>query len=73
MHALRVMAVVEKAMHRLDDEVRAGQILIAYGHRHYSMGVTLNMLTMMGSSFVIAIQPCLEEAGEWSSIVEEAW
>ena len=70
-HAIRVMAVIEKAMHRLDDEKRAAQILYIYGRRHHSYGVTGPMLEKMANSFLIAIQPSLEE--RWSKKVEEAW
>jgi hypothetical protein len=37
------------------------QILVPYGRRHRAYGVTANMLDMMSFSFLVAIQPKLEE------------
>lgn len=70
-HAIRVMAVIEKTMHRLDDEKRAALILITYGRRHSGYGVREHMLDLMAQSFLIAIQPSLEE--RWTKSVEESW
>jgi hypothetical protein len=39
------------------------QILVPYGRRHRNYGVTPGMLDMMSFSFVVAIQPALEEKG----------
>jgi hypothetical protein len=35
--------------------------LVPYGRRHKNYGVTPGMLEMMSYSFVVAIQPTLEE------------
>ena len=72
-HAMRVMAVVEKTIHRLDDEVRAGKILVVYGQRHCNFGVTVEMMYKMGQSFVRAIQPYFERTGDWDSAQQDAW
>lgn len=72
-HALRVMSVVEKTIHRLNEEVKAGQILIGYGRHHMEYGATLSMLDLMGKCFVISIQPTLEDASCWSRAVEASW
>ena len=37
------------------------QILVPYGRRHRNYGVTASMLDMMSFSFLVAIQPKLEE------------
>ena len=72
-HAMRVMAVVEKTIHRLDDEVRAGKILVVYGQRHCHFGVTVDMMYKMGQSFVRAIQPYFERTDDWDSAQQDAW
>ena len=119
-HSIRVMAVIEKMLHRLDDPRRSAlvctvcdrpfalqlpgrvkksgasnfaifthqshhhsptclrasarllsirkmspltsQILVDYGRRHYGYGVKELMLEYMAQSFIIAIQPSLEES-----------
>ena len=38
------------------------QILVDYGRRHYGYGVKELMLEFMAQSFIIAIQPSLEES-----------
>eukprot|EP00095_Tigriopus_kingsejongensis_P002522 maker-scaffold838_size90379-snap-gene-0.9 protein:Tk02522 transcript:maker-scaffold838_size90379-snap-gene-0.9-mRNA-1 annotation:"neuroglobin-like isoform x1" len=65
------MAVIEKTMHRLDDEKRAALILLVYGRRHCGYGVREHMLDLMANSFLIAIQPSLEE--KWTKTMEESW
>jgi len=72
-HAIRVMGIVEKVMHRLDEELRAAQILIGRGFWHNQRGVQRNMLEKMGKSFVLALQSKLEEDGSWSPSIEKAW
>lgn len=70
-HSIRVMAVIEKMLHRLDDPRRAALILVEYGRRHFGYGVTEMMLEYMAESFILAIQPSLEES--WTPEVEESW
>uniref|UniRef100_A0A0K2TWK8 Neuroglobinlike [Maylandia zebra] n=1 Tax=Lepeophtheirus salmonis TaxID=72036 RepID=A0A0K2TWK8_LEPSM len=70
-HAIRVMAIIEKVMHRLDDEERAARILIAYGKKHFQIGVKTEMLEKMGESFVTAVEPSLEKV--WTQKMAEAW
>jgi len=72
-HAIRVMGIVEKVMHRLDEELRAAQILIGRGFWHNQRGVQRNMLEKMGKSFVLALQSKLEEDGSWNPSIEKAW
>ena len=82
MHSIRVMAVIEKMLHRLDDPRRSAlvrsnvhinlkgidkpdnlfQILVDYGRRHFGYGVKEIMLEFMAESFILAIQPSLEES-----------
>ena len=47
------------------------QMLSTYGRRHKGYGVSPLMLDLMGDSFLVAIQPALED--EWCKDLEEAW
>ena len=70
-HALRVMAVVEKTINRLDNEEKAAQMLSVYGSRHCGYGVTEDMLDLMGHSFMVSFQD--EMGDEWNKECEASW
>ncbi|CAB4066327.1 unnamed protein product [Lepeophtheirus salmonis] len=50
---------------------RAARILIAYGKKHFQIGVKTEMLEKMGESFVTAVEPSLEKV--WTQKMAEAW
>ena len=47
------------------------KMLSVYGRRHVGFGVCGHMFNHMADSFVVAIQPALED--DWNKEMEEAW
>ena len=50
-----------KRMVKKSSAVRIFQILLRYGRRHHSFGVKEQMMDFMAESFILAIQPSLED------------
>jgi len=72
-HPLRIMSVVEKTMHRLEDHQRCLKMLKLFGRRHQRYGIPQEMFQYMAKSFINAVAPTLSEIDAWNSEVSSAW
>ncbi|XP_076451525.1 uncharacterized protein LOC143287423 [Babylonia areolata] len=69
-HALRVMATVEKCIHRLDEPERMRTVLEALGGRHIGYNAKIEYVDVLGSQFVKAVK---DNSATWSDDIENAW
>ena len=72
-HPLRIMSVLEKTVHRLEDHQRCLKMLRQYGRKHQRFGVPVFMFDYMARSFLAVIKPLLEESEEWDEPIAQAW
>lgn len=69
-HALRVMATVEKCIHRLDEPDRMRNVLESLGSRHAAYKAKVEYVDLLGSQFVKAVK---DHTPDWTSELEDAW
>ncbi|XP_070207717.1 globin-1-like [Littorina saxatilis] len=69
-HALRVMATVEKCIHRLDEPERMRNILEQLGSRHINYNAKIDYVDLLGSQFVMAVK---ENSPQWGDDLETSW
>ncbi|KAL8620045.1 hypothetical protein ACOMHN_015327 [Nucella lapillus] len=69
-HALRVMATVEKCIHRLDEPERMRTVLETLGARHTNYSAKIEYVDVLGSQFVKAVK---ENSTIWNADIENAW
>ena len=72
-HAIRVTRVVEKVIGRLDHLDMAIPHLIKLGYAHRLYGVPSEYLRVMGTVFILAIKPYLENHRQWNEEIQDAW
>ena len=73
MHPLRIMSVLEKTVHRLEDHQRCLKMLRQYGRKHQRFGVPPFMFDYMARSFLSVLKPLLEESEQWDEDISQAW
>jgi len=72
-HPLRIMSVVEKTMHRLEDHQRCLKMLKLFGRQNQRHGIHPEMFQYMAKSFISVIDQTLSEIDAWNSEVSLAW
>ncbi|XP_062591844.1 neuroglobin-like isoform X3 [Saccostrea cucullata] len=70
-HALRVMGTVDKCLTRIRTPEKLQNLMHELGERHANYSARQEFIDLVGSQFVYAIKPHLEDC--WSKELEEAW
>ncbi|XP_061197811.1 uncharacterized protein LOC133205933 isoform X1 [Saccostrea echinata] len=70
-HALRVMGTVDKCLARIRTPEKLQNLMHELGERHANYSARQEFIDLVGSQFVYAIKPHLEDC--WSKELEEAW
>ncbi|XP_048752325.2 neuroglobin-like isoform X2 [Ostrea edulis] len=70
-HALRVMGTVDKCLTRIRTPEKLQNLMHELGERHMNYNARYDFIDLVGSQFVHAIKPHLEDC--WSKELEEAW
>lgn len=70
-HALRVMGTVDKCLARIRTPEKLQTLMRELGERHVNYNARYDFVDLVGSQFVYAIKPHLEDG--WSKELEEAW
>ncbi|XP_014677944.1 PREDICTED: uncharacterized protein LOC106817732 [Priapulus caudatus] len=72
-HALRVMGMVDKVTTRLNEPEKIEQLLRTLGTKHVGYGAKIQYIDLLGSQFILAVKPILEDHGSWDASVENIW
>ncbi|XP_022343425.1 neuroglobin-like isoform X3 [Crassostrea virginica] len=70
-HALRVMGTVDKCLARIRTPEKLQTLMRELGERHTNYNARYDFVDLVGSQFVYAIKPHLEDC--WSKELEDAW
>ncbi|KAL3861067.1 hypothetical protein ACJMK2_007153 [Sinanodonta woodiana] len=70
-HALRVMAMVDKGISRLDNPEKFFIVMEELGTRHTNYNATEEYIDLMGEQFIHALKPHLTD--QWSEAHEKAF
>jgi len=70
-HGERVMKIIDKVVHCIDNPNKVWDLLLGYGKIHYGYGALPMYFDLMGPHFVIAVRSCCSE--DWYEALEYHW